>query len=106
MMADMTVINLRLPESLNEKLNSTSGKSGVPKNKIFNDAVTAAIDMYHNGHCAKPKHVHTCVRLPISMHGIVRSMANEEFLSINAKMVKILADYLGVEPCVAEDVGK
>lgn len=103
-MAVMTVINLRLPESLNEKLNSTSGKSGAPKNKIFNDAVTAAVKDDLDGHCEKPKHVHTCVRLPIGTHNAVKSMANRKFLSINAMMVEMLANHLGVEPCVVEDV--
>ncbi len=102
-MAEAIVINLRLPEALSKELSLTSENMGVPKNKIFNDAVTAAVGDY-DGHCDKPKYVHTCVRLPVETHHAVRSMANEEYLTINTKFVGILADYLGVESCVAEDV--
>ena len=100
-MADAKQINLRLPESLYEQLSIASERTGVPKNKIFNDAVTAATNGY-DGTCEKPKYVHTCVRLPGGMHDAVRSMANEKYATINTSLVQILAEHLGVEPCVAE----
>ena len=101
-MADMTVINLRLPVALNEKLTKASGESGVPKNKVFNEAIAAAVNGY-SVRCDKPEYVHTCVRLPGDTHNAVRSMANGEYITINALMVRILAEHLGAEPCVAEE---
>ena len=102
-MADDKQINLRLPVTLYEQLTIASETTGVPKNRIFNDAVTAATNGY-DGTYDKPKYVHTCVRLPGEKHDAVRSMANQKYGTINTMLVQLLADYLGVEPCLAVEV--
>jgi len=100
----MKVVNLRLPDSLNKELGKASAKSGVPKNRIFNDAVAAALEGY-DGHCDKPKYINTCVRLPGESYDAVRSMANEKYMTMNTSFIQILVEHLGVEPChVAEEV--
>ena len=96
-------VNLRLPDTLFEQLTIASEKAGVPKNRIFNDAVTAVTEGY-DGRCEKPKYVHTCVRLPGEMHDAVRSIAIGDFTTINAKLVQILANHLGVEQCPVVEV--
>lgn len=93
-----TQVNLRLPEFLYEQLSAASERTGEPMNRIFSEAVTAATKGY-DGRCEKPKYVHTCVRLPSGTHDAVRSMAVSEYITINAKLVQILANRLGVEPC-------
>ena len=104
-MAEMIQINLRLPSTLYKQLSIASDRAGVPKNKIFNEAVTAAVGNF-DGRYEKPEYVHTCVRLPSESHDAVRSMANCEYGTINTKLVQMLAAHLGVEPCAAEDVEK
>jgi hypothetical protein len=104
-MADTSTvqINLRLPSALYEQLSVASEKAGVPKNKIFNEAVTAAVKDFDGHHEGKPKYVHTCVRLPSGAHDAVRNMANCEYGTINTQLVQMLASHLGVGPCVAEE---
>ena len=102
-MADTVQINLRLPSALYEQLTIASETDGVPKNKVFNEAVTAAVENFDGHRKDKPKYVHTCVRLPSGAHDTVRSMANCEFGTINTKLVQILAAHLGVSPCVVEE---
>ena len=104
-MADDKQINLRLPVTLYEQLSIASETTGVSKNRIFNDAVTAATNGY-DGTYEKPKYVHTCVRLPGKRRDAVRSMANQKYGTINTMLVQMLADYLGVEPCVAIKEGE
>ncbi len=99
----MKVVNLRLPDSLNDELNKASEESGLPKNRIFNQAVTAALENY-NGNYRKPKYVHTCVRLPDELHSSVRSMAYESCMTMNVSFIRILANHLGVNTCVVEEV--
>ena len=100
-MVSQRQINLRLPENLYKQLTIVSGSAGVAKNQIFNEAVTAAIEGY-DARYVKPKYVHTCVRLPGETHDAVRSMALEDYVTINAKLVQILANRLGVKPCAVE----
>ena len=104
-MADnkMIQINLRLPSTLHKQLSIASDKDGVPRNKIFNQAVTAAVKSFDGHHMKKPEYVHTCVRLPSEQHDAVRSMANCVYGTINTQLVQILANHLGVETCVAEE---
>ena len=104
-MADtkMVQINLRLPSDLNEQLSIASDKDGVPRNKIFNQAVTAAVKGFDGHHKEKPEYVNTCVRLPGGLHDAIRSMANCSYGTINTQLVQILANHLGVETCVVEE---
>jgi predicted DNA-binding protein len=99
----MKVVNLRLPDSLNNELNKASEESGLPKNRIFNQAVTAALENY-NGNYGKPEYVHTCVRLPGELYDTVRSIANKNCTSMNVSFIHILANHLGVDTCVVEEV--